>query len=66
MFQAIDDMLADEEYKGMLSILNNNVKEKADGHVDGKLKDDWIICAEVQNELCQKINDITLFIETFL
>jgi PKD repeat protein len=66
MFSAIDDMLADEEYQGVIQDLRNNVREKADGHVDGKLKNDWIIDMPVQTEICHKIDDITAYLETLL
>ncbi len=66
MFKAIDDMLADEEYNGMISDLRSNIRGKADGYVDGKLSNDWIIDKVAQQEICQKIDDITAYLATLL
>jgi PKD repeat protein len=66
MFDALDDMLADEEYNGMIQALRNNIREKADGSVDGKSGNDWITDIDAQTEICQKIDDITLYLEYLL
>jgi PKD repeat protein len=63
MFSAIDDMLADEEYQGMIKAMNSNIRTKFDGLVDGSPKDDWIIQdLTVQAHLCQKVDDITEYL----
>ncbi len=66
MFTGIDDMLADEEYNGMIQHLRSNIREKADGSVDGKANNDWIIDPAVQQEICHKVDDITAYLETLL
>jgi hypothetical protein len=66
MFVAIDDMLADEEYNGMIQDLRNNIRGKADGYVDGSSQNDWITDATAQQEICQKIDDITAYLEYLL
>jgi PKD repeat protein len=66
MFVAIDDMLADEEYNGMIQDLRNNIRGKADGYVDGSSKNDWITDSTAQQEICQKIDDITAYLEYLL
>jgi len=66
MFKAIDQMLAQKEYKGMIQDLRSNIREKADGYVDGKLNNDWIIDPVAQNKICQKIDDITAYLATLL
>ena len=66
MFNAIDEMLANENYYGMIPHLRNNIREKADGQVDGKPGGDWIIDPIAQQEICQKIDDITAYLEYLL
>jgi PKD repeat protein len=66
MFNAIDDMLDDEEYWAMIQHLNNNIKPKCDGEVGGKSSDDWIIDADAQFHICAKIDDLIDYIETYL
>ena len=66
MFSAIQNALADMDYNGVIQNLRNNVREKADGTVDGSLKNDWIIDPAVQKEICQKIDDITAYLETLI
>lgn len=66
MFSAIDDMLADEEWKGAIQDLRNNIRGKSDGFVDGRLSNDWIIDPTAQQEICMKIDDLTAYLETFL
>lgn len=66
MFNALDKMLAKENYYGMIQHLRNNIREMADGYVDGKAGNDWIIAPLAQQEICQKIDDITAYLETML
>jgi hypothetical protein len=63
MFTALDAMLADQEYQGMIQSLNSNFRTKFDGLVGGNPKDDWIIQdLAIQTELCQKVDDITNYL----
>ena len=66
MFDALDDMIEDEEWNGFITSLQSNVREKADGHVDGKPNDDWITALSAQQYICMKIDDIVTYVETFL
>jgi hypothetical protein len=71
MFDALDDMLDDEEYWGMIKHLKNNIREKCDGWVDGKKGDDWIKGFlpegyDAQWHICNKIDDYCLYLATFL
>ena len=63
MFTAIDDMLVDMEYQGAIQDLRNNIRAKADGLVDGHLKNDWIMDPEAQQHICMKIDDLTAYLE---
>ena len=58
-------MIADEEWNGFVSSLQNNVREKADGLIDGKTGDDWITTYDAQYHVCMKIDDIVAYVETF-
>ncbi len=62
MFIALDAMIADEEWNGFVQALNNNIREKADGYVDGKAKDDWIVDETAQEHITRKIDDITAYV----
>jgi hypothetical protein len=66
IFDALDDMIADEEWNGFITSLQNNVRSKADGTIDGKSKDDWITNDTEQQHICMKVDDIVAYIETFM
>ncbi|MDG6219074.1 MAG: PKD domain-containing protein, partial [Candidatus Thermoplasmatota archaeon] len=66
MFNALDNMLDNEEYWGMIQHLNNNIRSKCDGTVDGKKGDDWITDPDAQYHICAKIDDLTAYIATYL
>lgn len=67
MFLSLDLMLAVEDYYGMIRSLNSNIRPKFDGLVGGNPKDDWIKQdVAVQTELCQKVDDITAYLEYLL
>jgi hypothetical protein len=48
-----------KEYQGMIQMLNSNIRDKADGLVGGDSNDDWIRTLAEQQEICQKVDDIT-------
>ncbi len=66
MFDALDDMIDNEEWNGFITSLQSNIREKADGHVDGKPNDDWITDKVAQEHICMKIDDIVAYVETFM
>jgi PKD repeat protein len=66
IFDALDDMIADEEWNGFITSLQNNVRSKADGTIDGISNDDWITNDTEQHHICMKIDDIVAYIETFM
>ena len=66
-FSALQHMWADKEYQGMISSMNSNIREKADGLVGGRAKDDWIVAdLATQTEICQKVDDITTYLQYLL
>ncbi len=71
MFYALDKMLENEAYRGMIQHLQNNIRGKCDGYVDGKIGDDWIKGNTpegytAQWHICNKIDDLIAYLETFL
>jgi hypothetical protein len=66
-FVALADMLLDQEYLGMINLMNNDMRPKFDGLLDGAKNDDWIIAdLAIQAELCQKVDDITNYLQYLL
>lgn len=65
MFNAIQDMLTVEEYQGMIQNLRSNIRDKCDG-IYGNDKNDWIVDETAQEHICQKIDDITQYLEHLL
>lgn len=65
-FNAIDRMLRNEAYVGMIQVLRDDIRQKVDGEIDGKPGNDWIIDPDVQKEICQKIDDITAYLNYLL
>lgn len=67
MFSALQDMWDDQEYQGMISSLNSNIGTTFDGLVGGSTKNDWIKQdLPTQTELCQKVDDITEYLQYLL
>jgi hypothetical protein len=66
MFSALQDKWLEQEYKGMIQDLTNSIRSKADGLIDGKASDDWVIDAEAQSHICQKVDNITAYLEYLL
>ncbi len=56
---AIFKMLEKQKYNSTTNALINDIRKKADGHIDGKLKDDWITDPDAQYHICMKIDDLT-------
>ena len=61
-FEAIYKMFDTGNYLGLVRILNEDIREKCDGLVDGNPVDDWIIDEVAQVHICQKIDDISDYI----
>jgi hypothetical protein len=63
MFSALQDKWLEQEYKGMIQDLRNSIRSRADGLIDGRANDDWIINLEAQEHICQKVDDIAAYLE---
>jgi hypothetical protein len=65
-FKALDDMITDEEWNGFIMSLQNDIRTKADGQIDGKPADDWINDKIAQEHICMKVDDIVAYVKTFM
>jgi hypothetical protein len=66
MFSALQDKWLEQEYNGMIQDLRNSIRTRADGLIDGRTSDDWILDLEAQEHICQKVDDITAYLEYLL
>jgi hypothetical protein len=66
MFAALDEMIEDEEWNGFIHALDNNIREKADGLIDGKANDDWITDQTAQKHITMKIDDIIAYVKMIM
>jgi PKD repeat protein len=55
-----------ENYKGAIQKLKYDIRDKADGQVDGQANNDWITDKTAQEEICMKIDDIIAYLKTFM
>jgi PKD repeat protein len=62
MISSIFKMLEKEKYNSAINKLITNIRNKADGYIDGNLSDDWIIDPVVQQHICMKIDDLTAYL----
>jgi hypothetical protein len=46
--------------------LNEDIRERCDGLIDGDPSGDWIIGEEEQTHICQKIDDISDYVDYLL
>lgn len=65
-FNAIYKMLENEEFQKIIDKLNLDIRIKCDGTIDGDPIDDWITDPTAQTHICQKIDDITAYLEYIL
>ena len=56
-------MLDDDNLIGVITKLENNIRDKADGEVDGQKGDDWILNIDAQRNICRMIDEIILYLE---
>jgi PKD repeat protein len=65
-FKAIYKILDTENYLGLTKKLNEDIRKKCDGLIDGGPIGDWIIDEVAQAHICQKIDDISDYINYLL
>ena len=63
-FKATYKILDTENYLGLIKILNEDIREKCDGLIDGSEYGDWIIDYDRQYHICMKVDDITAYLQT--
>ena len=63
-FEAIYKILDTENYLGLTKKLNEDIREKCDGLIDGDPIADWIIDYDRQYHICMKVDDITAYLQT--
>lgn len=63
---AVIQLIGAEEYQQAIDKLQNDVRAKADGLIDGNPNDDWIVDSMAQQEICRMIDDIMAYLETLL
>jgi hypothetical protein len=66
MFSALNKKIAKEAYKGAINSIKRNIRQKADGLIDGKVDNDWITNQEIQQKICIMIDDTVDYLETLL
>ena len=66
MFSAVQDQLADEDYQGAVKNLLSNIRAKADGTINGSLRNDWIIDPAAQQYICDTIDYLAAYLETLI
>jgi Tol biopolymer transport system component len=54
------------EYQEAIEKLQNDIRAKADGYVDGNPVNDWITDPDEQQELCMMVDDLIAYLETLL
>jgi len=50
------------EYQDAIKKLQNDIRIKADGLVDGNPKDDWIVNSAAQKKICVIIDDLIIYL----
>jgi hypothetical protein len=55
-----------EAYRNAINKLQNDLRAKLDGSVDGHPNNDWITDTDSQNDLCAMIDDLIAYLETML
>ena len=59
-------MLDAGNYQGAIKKLQNDIRAKTDGDIDGNPKNDWITNPEAQQEICNMIDDLIAYLQTLL
>jgi parallel beta-helix repeat protein len=63
---AVIKLIEEEEYQEAKDKLQHDIRAKADGHVDGDLKNDWITDETAQQDICGMIDEVIEYLETLL
>jgi hypothetical protein len=63
-FSALEKMIVRKDYTGFIHSLQNDVRAKADGQINGNPENDWISGYDTQNHICSMIDDLVSYLET--
>lgn len=66
MFTAIDKMWDKEDILGIIKDMNENIRTKCDGTLEGIPNDDWILDPIAQYHICMKIDDMIAYLTTLM
>ena len=53
-----------QEYQEAINKLQNDIRSKADGFVDGNSKNDWIVDPTAQGEICVMIDNLIYYLRS--
>ncbi len=56
-------LINEGEYQDAINKLQNDIRAKADGFIDGNLENDWIIDAEAQQEIIAMVDTIIIYLK---
>jgi len=62
----VNGLIEAGEYQEAIEKLQNDIRAKADGYVDGNPVNDWIIDPDEQQERCMMVDDLIAYLETLL
>ena len=57
------EMINAGDYQAAIIKLQNDIRAKADGYVDGNPKNDWIRVSAAQQEICLMVDDLIAYLE---
>lgn len=61
-FIGIIKLIEKGAYQGAIGRLANDIRARADGHVDGNPRNDWITTLEKQQAICLMIDDLVAYL----
>jgi hypothetical protein len=66
MFSALNHKLAQGNCNGAINSLTHDIRQKADGLIDGKKGNDWMMNQEIQQQICTMIDNISDYLRSLL
>jgi uncharacterized delta-60 repeat protein len=54
------------EYEDAIDKLENDIRSKADGSLGGNPRNDWVTDPDVQEDICQFVDDLISYLETLI
>ena len=66
MLNSVITKISQQEYQDAIHALNQNIRQKTDGTIDGKNANDWILDPQTQQNLCLMIDDLVEYLNTLI